>query len=62
MFNLLLSGRQTTTPQYGKVVFSTRAAKDSRLNIDSKSYYRGLHESWEWYDKCAKRSRNQGWS
>ncbi|CAB4020609.1 Hypothetical predicted protein [Paramuricea clavata] len=51
----------TTTPNYsGSRKYTTRANKNYWLNRDSVSYTRGLHESWEWYDKCTKRSRNQG--
>ncbi|CAB4020076.1 Hypothetical predicted protein, partial [Paramuricea clavata] len=53
------NGRQTNTPQFTKTTYTTRARKDYYLNYDSTSYYRGLHESWEWYDKCFKRNRNQ---
>ena len=50
-------GRETDSPQYTKEKFTTRSQKNARLTTDSSSFSRGLHESWEWYDKCAKRNR-----
>ncbi|XP_028414346.1 protein DD3-3-like [Dendronephthya gigantea] len=54
---ILRLGRQTTTPGYRKRVFTRRSQKLYRLKYDSASFRRGLHEPWEWYDKCAKRNR-----
>ena len=50
-------GKETNSPQYTKTTFTTRAQKDAGLSSDSTSFSRGLQESWEWYDKCAKRNR-----
>lgn len=54
------NGKETNTPSYSK------ANKDEDLNRsirrrdrDIKSS-RGLHESWEWYDACFQRNRNEG--
>jgi hypothetical protein len=53
-------GRQTATPQYIKYTYTRRSTKNGRLNADSLRFYRGLHEPWEWIDKCYKRFRNKG--
>jgi hypothetical protein len=61
MYIKFLQGKVTTTPNYsGSRKYTTRSNKNYWLNRDSVGYVRGLHESWEWFDKCAKRSRNQG--
>ncbi|XP_028417459.1 protein DD3-3-like isoform X2 [Dendronephthya gigantea] len=54
------NGKATDTPYFSKASFTTRANKNWYLNYDSTSFARGLHESWEWYDKCFKRHRNKG--
>ncbi|XP_028416852.1 protein DD3-3-like [Dendronephthya gigantea] len=54
------NGKTTTSPQYSKYTFTTRYYKNYYLNVDSAGFARGLHESWEWYDKCYKRDRNKG--
>ncbi|XP_046852048.1 protein DD3-3-like [Xenia sp. Carnegie-2017] len=53
------NGRQTNTPPYNKRTFHSRSSKNSRMQADSL-YNRGLHEPWEWYDKCNRRQRNYG--
>jgi hypothetical protein len=55
-------GYTTNTPEYSKEnkPFKSRSDKDKKLKKDSSQFSRGLHESWEWYDKCNKRKRNVG--
>ena len=54
------NGGTTATPLYGKRAYPSRSVKDSTLNSHARSFVYGLHEPWEWYDKCAKRERNKG--
>ena len=57
----LRNGINTNTPKFTaskkadetENEYKARKAKDMDQN-------RGMHESWEWYDKCRRRERNQG--
>ena len=53
-------GVYTTMPYYTYKTYTNRYTKDVTLKKDSKAFYYGLHEPWEWYDKCIKRKRNYG--
>ena len=58
----LRNGINTNTPKFtatGKKDAETQAQYKQRKtgNMDIN---RGLHESWEWYDKCKRRERNKG--
>lgn len=60
--NTLRNGINTNTPKFTaakKKDTETQAQYEQRKtgNMDSS---RGLHESWEWYDKCNRRERNKG--
>jgi hypothetical protein len=47
-----------TNPANGNL---NEAARHNRKqgDVDEEE---GYHESWEWYDECYRRERNQGWS
>ena len=60
IYQLVFVGGTTNTPLYSKRAYTTRSAKNSALIASSRSFVYGLHEPWEWYDKCAKRKRNHG--
>ena len=57
----LRNGINTNTPKFTasrkadetENEYKARKTKDMDQN-------RGMHESWEWYDKCRRRERNQG--
>ncbi|KAJ7333540.1 hypothetical protein OS493_017077 [Desmophyllum pertusum] len=58
----LRNGENTNTPK-----FTATNKKDAESEADYKKRKngnmdtaRGLHESWEWYDKCKRRERNNG--
>lgn len=60
--NTLRNGLNTNTPK-----FTATNKKDKETQADYKArkngnmdMNRGLHESWEWYDKCKRRERNKG--
>lgn len=57
----LRNGINTNTPKFiaAKKKDETSQEYSSRKDKD-KDINRGLHESWEWYDKCRRRERNQG--
>lgn len=55
------NGVQTNIQNYNKPNNpneSKAAMKNRRKNAVSRS--RGLHESWDWYNKCYIRERNKG--
>ena len=58
----LRNGINTNTPK-----FTATNKKDTEKLSEYKARKngnmdktRGLHESWEWYDKCRRRERNSG--
>lgn len=55
------NGISTTTQTYKKAqtVNETLTAKNQR-KTESVDQTEGLHESWDWYNKCYMRERNQG--
>lgn len=56
------NGINTNTPKFTatkKKDAEKRSEYQSRKNGDNDNN-RGLHESWEWYDKCRRRERNGG--
>ncbi|XP_055882286.1 protein DD3-3-like isoform X2 [Biomphalaria glabrata] len=53
------NGVETTTSQYTKPTKDTFADTKNRKSNDVK-IGRGLHEPWDWYDKCYLRERNKG--
>lgn len=57
----LRNGINTNTPKFIAAKKKDETSQDysSRKDKD-KDINRGLHESWEWYDKCRRRERNQG--
>lgn len=57
----LRNGMNTNTPKFtaSKKADETLQQYNARKNGD-KDKNRGMHESWEWYDKCRRRERNQG--
>ena len=57
----LRNGINTNTPKFtaAKKKDETSGDYDSRKNKD-KDINSGLHESWDWYEKCSRRERNQG--
>ena len=61
IFFSLLTGFEVTTSEYSRAFYTSgRSYKNSALKTASYYFYRGVHEPWEWYDKCAKRKRNKG--
>lgn len=60
--NTKRNGINTNTPKFTatkKKDAEKRNEYQSRKNADNDNN-RGLHESWEWYDKCRRRERNGG--
>ena len=58
----LRNGLSRNTQDYkatNKKSDETQNDYEGRKGRDVKSD-RGLHESWEWYDKCRRRERNKG--
>ena len=57
----LRNGINTNTPKFTASNKKDENANQytSRKNGD-KDINRGLHESWDWYEKCRRRERNQG--
>lgn len=57
----LRNGVNTNTPKFTASNKKDENAQQyqSRKNGD-KDINRGLHESWDWYEKCKRRERNQG--
>lgn len=55
------NGKKTTTAKYTKPrnVNEAKSDKTARKTGDIDRD-RGLHESWDWYNKCYTRQRNQG--
>ena len=55
------NGINTNTPNFkasnNKQESSASYKQRKKGNVDVN---RGMHESWEWYDKCRRRERNQG--
>mgnify|MGYP000049549289 FL=1 len=55
------NGINTNTPNFKasnnkqESLASYRKRKAGNVDVN-----RGMHESWEWYDKCRRRERNQG--
>ncbi|XP_046854923.1 protein DD3-3-like isoform X2 [Xenia sp. Carnegie-2017] len=58
-YDSLRNGGTTSTSQYHHQQHTSRSSKNNRKQSDSQTTY-GLHEPWEWYDKCKKRYRNKG--
>lgn len=58
----LRNGISTNTPKFkatNKKDAETQAQYKQRKNGDM-DINTGLHESWEWYDKCKRREQNKG--
>ncbi|KAK7102364.1 protein DD3-3-like [Littorina saxatilis] len=55
------NGKTTQTAKYSKPgsLTETKSQKDNRKSGDV-SLDKGLHESWDWYNKCYTRQRNKG--
>ena len=51
------NGKQTNTPNYRK---PNNMNDPSTRKAGDVSKDRGLHESWNWYNKCYMRERNKG--
>ena len=57
----LRNGINTNTPTFtatnkkDETIQQYKTRKAGNMDIN-----KGLHESWEWYDKCKRRERNQG--
>ncbi|CAB3999956.1 Hypothetical predicted protein, partial [Paramuricea clavata] len=58
-YRIMRNGATTTTPSYRKRSFKKYSKKKTRAERDARED-RVLNEAWEWYDKCAKRTRNKG--
>ncbi|XP_076469495.1 protein DD3-3-like [Babylonia areolata] len=51
------NGKETTTAKYTKPTSMTDAGTKKSGDVNRN---RGLHESWDWYNKCYMRERNKG--
>ena len=59
--NTMRNGINTNTPKF-TATKNDAETKAQYLNRKARNMdpNRGLHESWEWYDKCKRRERNKG--
>ena len=52
-------GRTEATIRYGPANIVNRIQKRN-IKFSQAKLENGMHEPWEWHDKCRKRQRNKG--
>ena len=57
----LRNGINTNTPNFRASNNDKETSQQyNRRKAGDVDVKRGMHESWDWYDKCRRRERNQG--
>ena len=58
---MIRNGVQLSTQEYAAPSDPPSVANDMRRRSNRVQVARGLHESFDWYDACYNRPRNDGW-